>query len=302
MIITRLNGGLGNQMFQYACGRALALRNGDALKLDISGYGRQHPGDAFRTYSLSHFAIKENLADEAEAAQARYPFGIASKYTELFRKKILRQYNVGFNPRILRKKTAGRNVYLDGFWQSESYFSDYAEYIRRDFALKKPLSPAAQAIAQAMRAGDKNSPSISIHIRRGDVASQGIKNAQYGIATPEYYSKALVRIAENLSARNVRNFRVFVFSDDIEWTKKNIAIPYATTYVSPAVLNEGLPDYEEIILMSLCDHNIIANSSFSWWGAWLNKNPEKIVIAPARWSTRNEKWHTHTVPESWIRI
>jgi hypothetical protein len=295
MIITRLNGGLGNQMFQYACGRALALRNGDMLKLDISEYapGRSNGIDALREYSLSHFNIEEAIAGEAEVRQARRPFGISSKYADLFRKKILRHYNVGFNPHILRKKTAGRGIYLDGFWQSENYFADCADAIRKDFILKKPLSAAAQTIAEAIKSG----PAVSIHIRRGDVAHNAAQNPYYGICTPDYYSRALVNVA-----RKVKNFRVFVFSDDIEWTKKNISIPFPTTYVSPAVVNDGLPDYEEIVLMSMCDHNIIANSSFSWWGAWLNKNPGKIVIAPARWSTRNEKWHADTVPQSWTRI
>jgi len=292
-------------MFQYACGRALALRNeNDDLKLDISGYSRQHPGDAFRTYSLSNFAIAENIADENEIVKAHYPFGTLSKYTEIFRKKILRQFNVGFVPYILRKKTAGRTIYLDGFWQSEKYFADFADDIRREFTLKKPLGVAARTIANAMDSRNGNSPSVSIHIRRGDIVDDGGKSGLFGIATPEYYSRALIHVAEKLTAHGVKNFRVFVFSDDIEWTKKNLVIPYPTTYVS-GTLENGKPaiaDYEEIILMSLCSHNIIANSSFSWWGAWLNKNPEKIVIAPIRWSTNHENWHTETVPVSWIRI
>jgi hypothetical protein len=301
MIITKLNGGLGNQMFQYACGRALALRNNDTLKLDISGYSRQHPGDAFRTYSLSHFSIEETITGESEATKARYPLGSISKYAEMFRKKIMRQFNVGFIPRIMRMKTTGKNVYLDGFWQSENYFADCADDIRREFTLKKPLDPTAQKIAGEIAAG----PSVSIHIRRGDIVNDGGKSGLFGIATPEYYSHALVCLAEKLSAhhiKGIKNFRVFVFSDDMEWTKKNIVIPYPTTYVLGNDAKTNLPDYEEMTLMSMCDHNIIANSSFSWWGAWLNKNPEKIVIAPARWSTSREKWHTDTVPTSWTRL
>ncbi len=304
MIITKLNGGLGNQMFQYACGRALALRNNDLLKLDISEYGpgRSNGIDAVREYSLSHFNIKEDIAGEKEATAARLPYGAFSNYFAIFRRKILRQFNVGFNSRILRAKTAGRTIYLDGFWQSEKYFADCAETIRQDFTLKKPLSPAAQTIAGAIGQQSGNGPSVSIHIRRGDVARNAATNPYYGIATPEYYSRALVHVAEKLAARNMKNFRIFVFSDDIEWTKKNIAIPYPTTYVLGDDAKNNLPDHEEMTLMSMCDHNIVANSSFSWWGAWLNKNPDKIVIAPKEWSTRDKKWHTDTVPTTWTRL
>jgi hypothetical protein len=295
MIITRLNGGLGNQMFQYACGRALALRNRDSLKLDISGYGagRSNGTDTPRKYSLSHFNIEEDIASENEITKARYPLGAVSKYSDIFRKKILRQFNVGFIPKIFHSKTAGSSFYLDGFWQSEKYFADWADEIRREFTLKKAMSPAARAIANAMASNNGNTPSVSIHIRRGDVARDAATNPYYGIATPEYYSKALQYITKKTGT-----FRVFVFSDDIEWTKKNIAIPYPTTYVSGATI----PDYEEMILMGMCDHNIVANSSFSWWGAWLNQNPGKIVVAPAVWSKRNKKWHTDTVPKTWTRL
>ena len=310
MIITKLNGGIGNQMFQYACGRALALRTGDALKLDISDFApHRHNGiDTPREYSLSHFNIQGDIADEEEATTARFPHGIFSKYTEVFRKKVLRQFNVGFNPRILRAKIkqagAGGVTYLDGFWQSENYFAEYVDTIRRDFTLKKPFSPRARKLAEAITAKSEGGPAVSVHIRRGDVARQGTKNPYYGVAAPEYYSRALRYSAETLAARDIKHFRVFVFSDDIEWTKKNIAIPYPTTYVSENAVTDDstIPDYEELLLMSLCDHNIIANSSFGWWGAWLNKNPDKIIVAPREWSTRNKKWHTDTVPTSWTRI
>jgi hypothetical protein len=297
MIITQLNGGLGNQMFQYACGRALSLRNKDMLKLDISGYAMPNGIDTPREYSLSYFNIEENIATADEISALRFPHGAISKYAAIFRKKILRQFNVGFRPGIFFKKG---NAYLEGFWQSEKYFLDCADAIRKDLTLKKSLSPAAQVIANAIgnaTEGNDIAPAVSIHIRRGDIARDAKTNPYYGIATPEYYSKALLHIAEK-----IKTFRVFVFSDDMEWTKKNIVIPYPTTYVSGGSKNSQIPDHEEIILMSMCKHNIIANSSFSWWGAWLNRNSDKIVIAPKEWIIRNKSWHTDTVPNTWTRL
>ena len=184
MIITKLNGGLGNQMFQYACGRALALRNNDMLKLDISGYADAawNGKDTAREYRLSHFNIEENIADEKEIASARFPHGAVSKYIDIFRKKILRQYNVGFMPGILLKKTGdgkiggGRSVYLDGFWQSEKNFADHADAIKKDFTLKRPMSPATQAIVVSMKAKNDGGPSVSIHIRRGECCRQCTKH------------------------------------------------------------------------------------------------------------------------------
>jgi hypothetical protein len=301
MIITRLNGGLGNQMFQYACGRAMALRNNDTLKLDISTYAKatqtntgqdQNVTDTPRRYGLFHFNIHADIALDVEAKRLRYPFGPLSQAIEFFNKKVLRDFNVGFVPQILKKKG---NRYLDGFWQSENNFGDYTGVIKKDFNLKSPLSPAAQEIANEIR---KPGQAVSIHVRRGDIAANASTNPYYGICTPEYYSKSLNGIAQS-----VQDFRVFVFSDDIEWAKKNIPISHPTTYVSDTASGKpAIPDYEELVLMSMCDHNIIANSSFSWWAAWLNGNLNKIVIAPKEWIKHHKNWHTDTVPPTWIRL
>jgi hypothetical protein len=290
MIITKLKGGLGNQMFQYACGRALSLRNKDQLKLDISGYERQGT-DTPRSYSLSHFKIKETtIATPGEISK------IAFSIKDMLRRKLLRDFNIGWKKNIILKKG---DIYLDGFWQTEKYFSDVGDAIKKEFTLTNPLGKNAAAIAEMISSEQsaQSTPSVSVHIRRGDVARDAATNPYFGCTPPEYYSRALQYLAER-----IKNFRVFVFSDDIEWVTKNIAIPYPTTYVSSNDPARQIPDYEELALMSLCDHNIIANSSFSWWGAWLNPRMDKIVIAPKKWIQRGEKIHKDTVPPSWIRL
>jgi hypothetical protein len=290
MIIINLKGGIGNQMFQYACGKALSLRNGEPIKLDITGYERTRNSDTPREYSLSYFNISAtDIASDDEIRSLKYSLGIVSKGWRLVKVRILRQFNTGWNPRILSKKGG---LYLDGFWQSERYFLDRADTIRSEFTLKNALGDEASRVADEIK---KCPLSVSLHVRRGDVVRNAATNPYYGICTPEYYSKALSAMAQKVGSED---FRVFVFSDDIDWVKENIVIPGPTSYVSCP----KIPDYKELALMSMCKHNIIANSSFSWWGAWLNKNQDKIVIAPKEWIQRNKRWHKDTVPKSWIRI
>jgi hypothetical protein len=297
MIITRLRGGLGNQLFQYACGRALSLRTGNPLKLDVSGYEKgvqeRNRADTQRAYSLSHFTIEENIASAEEIRALKYPLGIVSKGWRFVKVKIFRQFNTGFIPRILSKTG---DIYLDGYWQTEIYFRDHENKIRQDITLKEPLSPAAAAIALDIQ----KTVSVSIHIRRGDVARDAATNPYFGICTPEYYGAAL-----NYMNEHVEDPHVFIFSDDPDWVRQNIKIPQPFTFISDKNPDGSLRDYEELILMSLCRHNVIANSSFSWWGAWLNANPDKVVVAPKAWITgagRDKRLHKDTVPSTWIRL
>ena len=307
MIITRLRGGLGNQLFQYACGRALSLRTDNPQKLDIEGYERAANGDTPRSYLLSHFNIIEDIATLDEIRRLKYPFGIASKAWRYASTKFLRRFNTGYIPRYMHAKG---DIYLDGFWQTELYFADTETTIRKELTLKDPLGATAQTFADQIVAAKKNGvTTVSLHVRRGDVARDAFKNPYYGITTPAYYKKALAALVEKLAARagngeNAarQNIRIFVFSDGIEWTKENIDIPFPTTYVDGGDASNKIADYEDLALMSMCDHNIVANSSFSWWGAWLNPNPEKIVIAPKDWIRTNKHRHKDTVPSSWIRV
>jgi Glycosyl transferase family 11 len=304
MIILTLKGGLGNQLFQYACGRAICLRTGNSMKLDASGYEKTRNSDTPREYVLSKFNIhNEQIASESEIQRSKYPHGIFSKLYRRIRTKI-GLFNVGFVPRILYKKG---DAYLDGYWQTEKYFLDQAPTIRKELTLKNPLGQSAQHFDDLI---------VTQKNRRGDVARDAWKNMYYGITTPEYYRRALIALTERIGASaghtavdDVNNktilnlpekqpLHIFVFSDDIEWVKQNIPIPFSTTYIQGA----GIADYEELTLMSRCDHHIIANSSFSWWGAWLNPNPEKIVIAPKQWIRKRQWQHKDICPPEWVRV
>ncbi len=303
MIITRLRGGLGNQLFQYACGRALSLRTDNSIRLDVEGYAKEaqekNRKDTQRSYSLSHFNIRAEIATSEEIRAFKYPLGIISKGWRFAKVKIFRQFNTGFIPKILSKRG---DVYLDGYWQTELYFNDHEKEIRADFTLKNPLGSAAADVAAQIRGAE----SVSIHVRRGDVARDAATNPYFGISTPDYYAAAInhiVSLSKNTNentGKSINSPRFFVFTDDVAWVKENIKIPEPCTFVS----GKNIPDYEELVLMSLCRHNIIANSSYSWWGAWLNANPEKIIIAPKEWvnGAHNRKMHKDTVPSAWIRL
>jgi hypothetical protein len=137
--------------------------------------------------------------------------------------------------------------------------------------------------------------SVSLHVRKGQIAEMGMKHTFYGISTNEYFSRAVDHIANMIGCE----FHLFVFSDDIDIAKKEMIIKkYPVTFVS----SPAIPDYEELILMSRCQHNIIANSTFSWWGAWLNQNPNKIIIAPKLWTRKGNYVFRNIIPKSWIRI
>ncbi|HVY72535.1 MAG TPA: alpha-1,2-fucosyltransferase [Candidatus Paceibacterota bacterium] len=265
MITTKLQGGLGNQLFQYAAGRALSERHNTDLVLDIEFYGRQE----LRAYTLGKFSISARIASHKEPARADR----------------LVEKGFSFDSRV---PEAGPDTYLEGYWQSERYFKDIESVIRREFALKDPGNGAfKEALAEL---GHGNS-AVSLHVRRTDYLApkhQGI----YAQLTPAYYLNALQIIAE----KN-KDLRVIIFSDDVAWVKENLTLPFPTLYMS----GRGFVDYEELVLMSACAHHITANSSFSWWGAWLNPRREKIVVTPEHWFVDGRD-ESDLIPPSWIRL
>lgn len=246
MIKIRIQGGLGNQMFQYAYGRKLSLEKAQDLVLDIQSYSR----DDKRKFILDKYKIKAKIDNQTEKDCPT----------------------------------------IEGFWQSEKYFSEISDLIRKELSLKEnsiDQHPICKEIEETQ--------SVSVHIRRTDYTTSKHK-AIYDNLSVSYYLEAIRKIQEKLETEEIK---LFIFSDDISWVKENIE-PYITCqfdYVS----NIGLTDIQEHFLMSICRHNIIANSTYSWWAAWLNPNPEKIIISPAKWfvDDRDEK---ELIPENWIKI
>lgn len=287
MIISKLIGGLGNQMFQYAAGRALAIANNCDLKLDISGYKsyKLHNG-----YELDLFNIQASIAKNEEV------FGLLKVRSRLFRlvgkrlglknKSLMIEKSFAFDPEFFYIK---ESVYIDGYWQSYKYFESIRQYLKIELTPKIPLSGLNLSIAESI--GQVNA--VSLHIRRGDYVNNLAANKVHGFLGIEYYKKAISYFVEKIPYPYF-----FVFSDDISWAKENLGLSSGVTFIEH---NQGENSFEDMRLMSLCKHNIIANSSFSWWGAWLNDNPNKTVIAPNQWFA-SMLVSTDLLPASWLRL
>ena len=285
MIIIKLNGGLGNQLFQYSLGRKLSIKNKDVFKLDLSDFTKDNP----RSYSLGYFNVIENFTSDEDVNKIKKSgvWKLVDKLKPYYKRSAIKYKGYDFDPNVL--KLSG-NFYLDGYWQSEKYFKDIESVIREEITLKE-LSPYKHS---ELINNIKNSNSVSIHIRRGDYVTNKKFSSVYNLLDEKYYQEALKFIAEK-----IKDPLFFIFSDDINWVKQNLNIPYPKIFVSGE--NE-IKNYEELILMSLCKHNITANSSFSWWGAWLNKNADKIVISPDKWFNDKISNAKDLIPENWVRL
>lgn len=292
MVITSLIGGLGNQMFQYAAGRALSLRRGVPLMLDVSGFANYQLHQGFELERL--FNCKVEMASEREVRRVlRWQFtsGVRRVLSRpsmaaLRRKSFVIEPYFHYWDGI---KTIPSDCYLAGYWQSYKYFSGVAEEIRDDFSFRIPLECGNIEIATQINEVN----SVSLHVRRGDYISTSKNVATYGVCSLDYYRAAIKSIADRVQCPNF-----FVFSDDPVWVRNNLKIEFNHQYIDH---NHGKNSYNDMRLMSLCKHHIIANSSFSWWGAWLNPSVDKIVVAPERWFSNG----TNTkdlLPIEWVRL
>jgi len=291
MIVVRLCGGLGNQMFQYALGRVLAIKNKATLKFDLSAYHCVAPGDTPRNYRLNFFQIKGQPLNTLTAMSLLpFPRHIPQRlawvphWPGLVKKRV--EHGLAFDAAVLE---ARGSLYLDGYWQTEKYFADFADQIRSDFQLRAPLTPSRQKLAAQM-AGVS---SVSVHVRRGDYVTNPNASAFHGTCSPQWYNEVITQMTASITAP-----QFFVFSDDPAWARANLSVPQESIFVDPQP--DGR-DYEDIFLMSRCSHHIIANSSFSWWGAWLNPSPAKKVIAPSRWFIAETDMRDR-IPQSWTQV
>ena len=288
----RIMGGLGNQMFQYALGRRLAFERKVPLKLDLSWFEAQE----LREFELNQFNIQAEIATEDEVYRVRNFSGnrfIRKAYSIIHNrlpfnlKREVYEHNVGtFHEEILK---APKNCFLGGYWQSEHYFEEIAKLIKKEFQPIIELSSEDILLARKMR---QNPNSVSIHIRRGDYLSNYRKIARHYICTPDYYIEAIDHLKQKLGVKA----ELFIFSDDPEWCKNELSINEERYQIISGTKRSSS---HELIMMSHCNHHIIPNSSFSWWGAWLSQNPNKMIVSPKKW-LRNHKT-PDIVPKGWIQ-
>jgi hypothetical protein len=291
MILVQLNGGLGNQLFQYALGRRMSLDRNTELRFDICAFKGQN-----REYKLQHFKVVGSPTSPAEIGeifrQEKHPLsGIIHGFWEARKPysplQIIDEQGHDFDERILK---APNNVFLRGYWQSEKYFKEIKDVLIREIQLKSPLDSQNKQIAQRIEPAN----SVSVHIRRGDYVNDPAVANVLGPLPLEYYYEAI-----EIIQASIPNPSLFVFSDDILWAKQNLTVDIPITFVD---INTPDTDYEDIHLMSLCKHHIIANSSFSWWGAWLNPKPEKLVVAPKKWFKKEISNTGDLIPSSWYIV
>lgn len=293
MITVKLKGGLGNQLFQYAFGRAVSLKLETPLMLNVSHFENQRDTDPRRNFQLNCFNLHATIS--TGNSRSRFDF-IKAKIDEIssLTKSILNPYGgYIFNPKELEVKD---NSALDGSWQSEKYFRDIETTLRHDLTLKEKLGPKAKLFKDRIKQVEENGGvSTSIHIRRGDYVTNKYSSAYHGALDMTYYYKAISVLQSKLCGKQLV---LFVFSDDVGWVKENLKTEVPFICVS----RPEIKDEEDMFLMSQCNHNIISNSSFGWWGAWLNSRKNKIVIAPKKW-VRDPRANTNDVtPLDWVKI
>ena len=313
-LLFRVTGGLGNQMFQYACAKSLQLKYGVSVKLDI----QQCQWHARRGYELDKFSISLPIAgikdispfcsESLPANRLMILDGLAKKaqehnsYRILFR-KILKMNMLHPDKHVFHEDHDNINAihslnlpenlpaYIDGYWQNAEYFRHFDDVIRQEFSLSVLLSDSVKALHEKIC---QHHCVISVHIRRGDYLSRKVSN-MFKVLPMDYYRSAMDRLSQFYE-----NSVFILFSDDPEWVKKQFAyLPYKYE-----IVDGNHQGYEDLYLMSQCQHHIIANSTFSWWGAWLGIAPNKQVIAPKQWgfSDRVSKITGGIIPPEWVKI
>lgn len=289
-VVVALQGGLGNQLFEYAAGVALAQRLGVELCLDISSYDDPRT----RHYALAPFELPERVdrVDITPWRRGTWPDRI---YRALARRlgtprcglSVFAEREPGFDARF---HNLTKPVLLDGYFQSPDYFADVAVSVRTRIASPRNMGEASKRVLREI----EQTESICMHVRRGDYISNTSFNQFHGVCAQEYYLEALPLASEGMDIPHT-----FVFSDDPEWVKSNMRLPCAMTVVD---VNAEDAAHEDLWLMAACKRFVIANSSLSWWAAWLGTAADKIVVAPRQWFANGTPEPYRLIPESWIRL
>lgn len=291
-------GGLGNQMFEYAAGLALARRRRTVLKLDTSFYHEHDVDD--RHYSLDCLNVPAQFATPDEVWRLNGKLGkkqelVKTILSALGQRRLADLMTVAGQGHYQKQWTyypefhdLPDNTWLHGNYQSEKFFSPVSDLLRHQFTFRYPPTPAVEAMAAKIRSG----PSTAVHFRRGDYTGQ---YASIGALSADYYDRAVASLRGQLP----RETTYYFFSDEIEAVEREYKPDVPHVFVK---CFDHANYYDKIRLMALCDHNIIANSTFSWWAAWLNANPEKSVIAPKRWFADGHHPDSDICPASWVKV
>jgi len=304
MIVSRLFCGLGNQMFQYAAGLALAHRRNTVLKLDVSWFSEGNAAVAHERYGLDCFVLDAHFATEQELAWCRgHQRNVAeSRFARLLENIGLRRYAellpAGGNWHIQKQFNFYPELFdlpdgsvIDGTFQSEKFFAPVAKVLKKHFGFRFAPSENVAAMAAAISSGE----AVAVHFRRGDLVNNPKYQKSQAPLGTDYYKRAIDQIRSRIAKPTF-----YIFSDDIAYAKESDLCPDGAIFIDCV---EEWNAYDALRLMSLCKNFIIANSTFSWWGAWLSENPEKIVIHPNPWFANMPENDTRDLcPEGWVAI
>jgi len=286
MIVVKLMGGLGNQMFQYAYAMSLAKEYDEDIIIDSSFYRdeKRIALDVFQIGNHENWTTAINEKERVRVTKAQKKYRILQKAKRVllrteelgeswFKRNVQKGYYFNFDPYYYRFiKTDQNNKYIYGYFQSEKYFSNCSDLIKKTFQLSVPLSENAVGILDEIN----NSNSVALHIRLGDYKK--LRNFYLDVCTPEYYKKAL-----DLVIKRIANPKIFVFTNDISGVRQVLSLP------QESVIVDNTKDYEDFELIRNCKHVILSNSSFSWWASYLNQNENKLLIGPTPWFSTLKK-------------
>jgi len=291
MIITKLIGGNGNQMFQYAAGLALAKKHDTELLIDnyyLLDKSKRYFRHEHRDYALDMFNITAKVADSKQISQFTIPRK-GNKYIYHLKKRLFRQHNVFLENNLISPDALfdlPKQAYLEGYWQNTLYFKGIESVIKSEFSFKNVLPESCSAFREKII----EEYSVAVVFRRGDFVNHPVLD----IVKLDFYYDALEIISEKLGSP-----KLFVFSDDIEWCQNN----FKPKGCKPTFVDQSLtgPNAEYYLhMITLCKHFIIPNSTFGWWGAWLGNYPDKIVIAPKKWFINQIEPVNSIIPDTWI--
>ncbi len=281
---------LGNQMFQYAIAYRLSRDFDEPIILDSYYLESRYmfASWTFRHYELWVFSLSRNS------------ISLLASFSRFIHPEIFWRLRLLYHRKKYIKDRWGRyienfprNAYLDWWFSSYLYFEKYENEIRHIFQVTTPITFENQKVLDTIKLIPQKS--VSIHIRRGDYVTLAGANKWHWVCSIDYYEKAIAYIREKID-----NPVFFIFSDDIAWCRENIQLPeWVTAYY---IDHNGSAGHEDLRLMYSCDHHIIANSSFSWWWAYLGKNPERIVVAPKKWLQTDTFNPTDLIPPTWILL
>jgi hypothetical protein len=294
MIVVKLKGGLGNQMFQYAAGRSLAHMHQTELYFDTTFLDKD-PNGAYTKRNLEISVFNTDVNKALPEQIKKFSIGASNRYTRTLQRHLPNLFTTLYaaeSGNLFQKQFFGypKNTYLDGFWQSEKYFKSIESILIEEFKPSESLNDQNETWLKKI----KSVNAVSVHVRRGDYVS--LKNAKehHGILPIQYYELAIKYLQE----KN-REMELFVFSDDLDWCKHNLKFDAPIHFVD---VNQQQNFHLDLCLMSHCKSNVVANSSFSWWAAWLNQNGDKTIVAPKQWYAQNALSTTDLIPGTWIQL